>query len=31
MILPDKAARVINVGGWSLDSTKGVRYGFCLD
>jgi hypothetical protein len=25
MVLPDKAARVINVGGWSLDSTKGIR------
>lgn len=25
LILPDKAARQINVGGWSLDSTFGVR------
>ncbi|THH31673.1 hypothetical protein EUX98_g2514 [Antrodiella citrinella] len=25
LILPDKAARVLNVGGWSLDSTFGVR------
>lgn len=24
-MLPDKAARQINIGGWSLDSTKGVR------
>ena len=23
--LPDKAGRQINVGGWSLDSTFGVR------
>ncbi|KAF7327563.1 hypothetical protein MKEN_00335300 [Mycena kentingensis (nom. inval.)] len=23
--LPDKAGRILNVGGWSLDSTKGVR------
>lgn len=25
IILPDKGARQINVGGWSLDSTFGVR------
>ncbi|KAJ7122651.1 galactose oxidase [Mycena crocata] len=25
IILPDKSARQLNVGGWSLDSTKGVR------
>ncbi|KAA1470743.1 copper radical oxidase [Dentipellis sp. KUC8613] len=25
VVLPDKAARLINVGGWSLDSTFGVR------
>lgn len=25
VILPDKAARQLNVGGWSLDSTFGVR------
>jgi len=25
LILPDKAGRQINIGGWSLDSTKGVR------
>jgi hypothetical protein len=25
IILPDKGARQINVGGWSLDSTYGVR------
>ncbi|KAJ7635293.1 galactose oxidase [Roridomyces roridus] len=25
VILPDKGARILNVGGWSLDSTKGVR------
>ncbi|KAJ7915243.1 galactose oxidase [Mycena leptocephala] len=25
IILPDKGARQLNVGGWSLDSTKGVR------
>ncbi|KAJ7364637.1 copper radical oxidase [Mycena albidolilacea] len=25
LILPDKGARQLNVGGWSLDSTKGVR------
>jgi hypothetical protein len=25
IILPDRGARQINVGGWSLDSTKGVR------
>lgn len=23
--LPDKAGRLINVGGWSLDSTFGIR------
>ncbi|CAK5270562.1 unnamed protein product [Mycena citricolor] len=23
--LPDKAGRILNVGGWSLESTKGVR------
>ncbi|KAF7361017.1 hypothetical protein MSAN_01131900 [Mycena sanguinolenta] len=23
--LPDKGGRILNVGGWSLDSTKGVR------
>ena len=26
LILPDKGARQINVGGWSLDSTFGVRF-----
>ena len=25
LILPDKGARQINVGGWSLDSTYGIR------
>jgi hypothetical protein len=25
VILPDKGGRILNVGGWSLDSTKGVR------
>jgi hypothetical protein len=25
VILPDKAGRQINIGGWSLDSTFGVR------
>ncbi|KAJ6552838.1 galactose oxidase [Mycena capillaripes] len=25
IILPDKAGRQLNVGGWSLDSTQGVR------
>jgi hypothetical protein len=25
LILPDKAGRQINIGGWSLDSTFGVR------
>jgi hypothetical protein len=25
LILPDKAGRQINVGGWSLESTYGVR------
>ena len=25
LILPDKAGRQLNVGGWSLDSTFGVR------
>lgn len=25
LVLPDKAGRQINIGGWSLDSTKGVR------
>ncbi|KAI0086860.1 copper radical oxidase [Irpex rosettiformis] len=25
IVLPDKGARQLNVGGWSLDSTKGVR------
>lgn len=25
IILPDKGARQLNVGGWSLDSTQGVR------
>jgi hypothetical protein len=25
IVLPDKAARVINVGGWSLESTQGIR------
>ncbi|KAJ7058518.1 galactose oxidase [Mycena amicta] len=25
VILPDKAGRILNVGGWSLDSTEGVR------
>ena len=25
VILPDKAARILNVGGWSLQSTYGVR------
>jgi hypothetical protein len=25
VVLPDKAARIINVGGWSLDSTFGIR------
>ncbi|KAJ8517873.1 hypothetical protein ONZ45_g4980 [Pleurotus djamor] len=26
IILPDKAGRQINVGGWSLDSTFGIRF-----
>ena len=25
LVLPDKGARQLNVGGWSLDSTQGVR------
>ena len=25
VILPDKAGRLIDVGGWSLDSTFGIR------
>lgn len=25
IVLPDKGARQLNVGGWSLDSTQGVR------
>ena len=25
IVLPDKGARQLNVGGWSLDSTMGVR------
>ena len=25
IVLPDKGARQLNIGGWSLDSTKGVR------
>ena len=25
IVLPDKGARQINVGGWSLDSTYGIR------
>jgi hypothetical protein len=25
IILPDKGGRQLNVGGWSLDSTQGVR------
>jgi len=25
VVLPDKAGRVLNVGGWSLDSTFGIR------
>ncbi|KAI0052846.1 copper radical oxidase [Auriscalpium vulgare] len=25
VVLPDKAARILNIGGWSLDSTFGVR------
>jgi hypothetical protein len=25
LVLPDKSGRVINVGGWSGDSTKGIR------
>jgi hypothetical protein len=25
VVLPDKAARILNVGGWSLDSTYGIR------
>ncbi|KAI0033597.1 hypothetical protein K488DRAFT_84794 [Vararia minispora EC-137] len=25
LVLPDKAARVLSIGGWSLDSTFGVR------
>jgi hypothetical protein len=25
VVLPDKAARILNVGGWSLTSTFGVR------
>ncbi|KAF7328277.1 hypothetical protein MVEN_02567600 [Mycena venus] len=25
VVLPDKGGRILNVGGWSLDSTKGVR------
>ena len=25
VVLPDKAARILNVGGWSLQSTYGVR------
>ena len=25
LVLPDKGARQLNVGGWSLDSTQGLR------
>jgi hypothetical protein len=25
LVLPDKAARILNVGGWSLASTYGIR------
>ncbi|KAJ7017911.1 copper radical oxidase [Mycena alexandri] len=25
VVLPDKGGRILNVGGWSLDSTQGVR------
>ena len=25
VVLPDKGARHLNIGGWSLDSTQGVR------
>jgi hypothetical protein len=25
IVLPDKAARILNVGGWSVDSTYGIR------
>jgi hypothetical protein len=25
VVLPDKGARIINIGGWSLDSTFGIR------
>ena len=25
VVLPDKAARILNVGGWSLESTYGIR------
>ena len=25
VVLPDKGARQLNLGGWSLDSTQGVR------
>jgi hypothetical protein len=25
LVLPDKAARILNIGGWSLTSTFGVR------
>jgi hypothetical protein len=25
IVLPDKAARILNVGGWSLTSTFGIR------
>lgn len=25
IVLPDRSARVLNVGGWSLESTYGVR------
>lgn len=26
LVLPDKAGRIINVGGWSLESTFGIRF-----
>jgi hypothetical protein len=25
VVLPDKAARILNVGGWALGSTFGIR------
>ena len=26
LVLPDKGARQLNIGGWSLESTQGIRF-----